>query len=71
MFYLTCRYISDHIHDQEYRAYCQMKLLECTEFARDYSPTYLEWVASSLCSNMALEVNFSDSKSFDEFKSDY
>lgn len=39
-----------------------MKILECEELARDYPPTFLEWVSSSLCGNMAMELNFSDSK---------
>lgn len=58
---LLNRYISDYC-EEDYKAYCQMKIFECNEIAREYPPTYLEWISSSLCANMALEVSFIDCK---------
>lgn len=60
------KYASDHACD-EYKAYCQMKMLESGEnidpqLARTHPPCYLEWKACNKCANMALEVEFSDGK---------
>ncbi len=59
LFKYLLKFVSDH-SDEDYKSYCQLKMLQMNsnEFARDYPPSYLEWIASSLCSNMALEVHF-------------
>lgn len=59
--FLKCRYASDHAQD-DYKAYCQAKLLKSVDIeaqlARTYPPSYLEWKASKKCGSLALDVSY-------------
>jgi len=59
------KYASDYAVD-EYKSYCQMKLLQSdgieAQLTRTYPPSLLEWTAAKNCASLALEITFFDGR---------